>query len=232
LKRIFLFHVAAKETPQGNKAACGISLEPLDWHTTIDVSNLCPRLENRPSSTVRAIAGLESWYTFVRYRFRPPKISCRQQGDLWTVNIKHSDRKARLREYLTCSSKDSDFANSRASALLSSVWVKVKLLLVGLSGGEISELGVVFVSALDRSSESSANLSETLSVEFDDIVLVAMGRMLVIMAHVACSNNVTQLSFPPPGELDVEIKGHDVTSRLLKLETAFKCGRGTVLFKD
>ena len=90
-------------------------------------------------------------------------------------------------------------------------------MLVGLSGGEISEHAVVSVSAVDRSSESSANLSETLSVEFDDIVLVAMGRMLGIISHIAWSNYVLQPSFPPPGELDVERKGQDVTLRLLRL---------------
>jgi hypothetical protein len=115
---------------------------------------------------------------------------------------------------------------------LSSVWVKVKLLLVGLSGGEISEHAVVSVAALDRSSKSSANLSETLSVEFDDIVLVAMGRMLGIISHIAWSKYVSKSSFPPKGGLDVELKEQDVTLRLLKLATAFKCGKGTVLFKD
>lgn len=146
--------------------------------------------------------------------------------------MKQSDGKTRPRDHLTCSSNDSDFANSRASALLSSVWVKVKLLLVGLSGGEISEHVVVSVSALDRSSESSANLSETLSVEFDDIVLVGMGRMLGIISHIAWSNCVSQPSFLSPGELGVKLKGQDVTFRLLKLETTFKCGEGTIIFKD
>ena len=52
----------------------------------------------------------------------------------------------------------------------------MRLLLVGLSGGEISELGVVSVSALERSSESSPYLSNTLSVESDDFVLLAMRK--------------------------------------------------------
>jgi hypothetical protein len=79
----------------------------------------------------------------------------------------------------------------------------------------------VSVSALDRSSKSSANLSETLSVEFDDIVLVAIGRMLGVISHIAWSNYVSQSSFAPRGGLDVELKGQDVTLRLLKLATAF-----------
>lgn len=80
-------------------------------------------------------------------------------------------------EWLTCSSRESDAASFLASALLSSVSVKARLLLVGLSGGESSELGVVSVSALDRSSGSSLKLSKTLSVESDDIVLVAIDRI-------------------------------------------------------
>jgi hypothetical protein len=63
-------------------------------------------------------------------------------------------------------------------------------LLVGLSGGEISELGVVSVSALERSSESSANLSKTLLVESDDNVLVAMmSKPLCTISHVSCVEN-------------------------------------------
>jgi hypothetical protein len=73
---MFLFHVAAKETPQGNKAAYERSLELLVSHKMIDISDLCPRLEYCPTSTIRAIAGLEGRYSFLGYRFRPPKISC------------------------------------------------------------------------------------------------------------------------------------------------------------
>jgi len=59
---------------------------------------------------------------------------------------------------LTCSSRDSDAARLRDLALLSTVF-RVALLLVGLSGGDSCEAGVMLVSAVDRASESSPYLS-------------------------------------------------------------------------
>ena len=64
---------------------------------------------------------------------------------------------------LTCSSNVSDAAKVRDFVLLS----RTAFLLAGLSGGENSELGVVFSSVerpVERSSESSKSLSKTTSL--------------------------------------------------------------------
>lgn len=61
---------------------------------------------------------------------------------------------------LTCSSSDNDAARLRDFNRPSSTLLNAAFLLVGLSGGDNSELGVVLVSPLERSSESSPYLSK------------------------------------------------------------------------
>lgn len=59
---------------------------------------------------------------------------------------------------LTCSSKESDAARRRAFAFLSGT-ARVALLVVGLSGGESSVVGVVLVSGVARNSVSKTDSS-------------------------------------------------------------------------
>lgn len=61
---------------------------------------------------------------------------------------------------LTCSSSDKDAANRRGLVLGSSL----ACFSTGLSGGVISELGVVAVSLLEIASETSSNLSKIGSI--------------------------------------------------------------------
>jgi hypothetical protein len=63
-----------------------------------------------------------------------------------------------IRECITCSSSDSDAARLREFARPLDLF-KETLLMVGLSGGERSELGVLLATAVERSSESSHCLS-------------------------------------------------------------------------
>lgn len=78
-----------------------------------------------------------------------------QQEEKPSCSQHRKRNKQLLKLKLTCSSKDNDAARIRDFAMGSSLF-KEAFFSVGLLGGEISDAGVVLVSALDRSSDMSS----------------------------------------------------------------------------
>jgi hypothetical protein len=83
---------------------------------------------------------------------------------------------------LTCSSSESDAARLRTFARLSTGLPSTEFVLGGLSGGDISDLGVVLSFLLDRPSSSSPNLSKMGSWTWlsGESVILRDGRRLLV----------------------------------------------------
>lgn len=100
-------------------------------------------------------------------------------------------------EAQTCSSSDRDAARLRDFARLSTLF-REALLVIGLSGGDNSELGVVLVTAVDRSSESSHCLSNIGSLIWlsgeSDILIEAV--VAVFATYAAAPKLECRCSFP------------------------------------
>jgi len=164
-----LFHVAAREIPQGNSAAWNwvnariLGMYPWDSH-------LCAANENPASGAIGTITRLYCRDILGRDRFCPPKVRSGEKRDLtfvsWYLNLLEDSRGRRCISLRTFSSivKVANFCF--ASCLLS---FGGPLGWKGLSGGENSVSGVVLVSMLPT---GEAFRSRSCTVSIPPIVVI------------------------------------------------------------
>jgi hypothetical protein len=106
------------------------------------------------------------------------------------VALEHEEKR-QYRRMLTCSSRESDAARRRILVLAGTLLSSSALVFGGLSGGDISELGVALLFLLDGSSESSLYLSNTGSAIWlsGESIAADEGWLLLQGVYVAATCN-------------------------------------------
>lgn len=117
----------------------------------------------------------------------------------------------------------------RAPALLSLGWFMSEFLATGLSGGDSSEMGVSFVSPVERSSESSAYLSKMGSFLWlsGDSAMVAGCELLPLLGTEAGSIKSCPTTFCQSAKAYTQFKGNNFCRTETLMTTRARVENGT-----